>query len=564
MKLRDSRRLIGRNVQTPGPAAVAEVDFEPGEDPDELIDAWRESLSLLLGVAVTGVRRFKGGAALCLEAAIDELYAATDINEWAIARATAIAAGRDPDPIEPRRSELLALRERERNPALSALADEAAQRELPLLWDEDEVILGAGARARIYPMRALPHVDEVPWGALGRIPIALITGTNGKTTCARLVARIAKHAGKIAGLASTSGIRVDEVEIEPGDWTGPGAARRVLRRPEVQLAVLETARGGLLRRGLAVDRADAALITNVAADHLGDYGIDDVAAMVAVKSLVARVVPAGGKVVLGAEDPALVELAPSLDGEIIYFARDPHNEAIASHREQGGEVWYTAERESRLCIVRARGEMETRLIPVDEIPITFGGAAGYNVLNALASAALAHALALPYKSIIAGLRSFQNTQEDNPGRGNLIESNGIRVLLDYGHNPEGIRAVMSVVRHLRSQSPGAVHVVLGQPGDRTDDAFMAVVRAVMEGAPDRIAIHEMPDHLRGRTPGEVPEILRRDFVRLGVRERAIGLFGNEVEAVRGAISEARAGDLIVVLPHVEGEAVLRVVRERAA
>jgi len=224
--------------------------------------------------------------------------------------------------------------------ALDGETNEATRRALPLLWDDEHVSIGEGSRSACWPRAALPDVADVPWQDLGAIPVALVTGTNGKTTSTRLLARMAREAGFRVGAASSDEISIGTQVVQNGDWTGPAAARIVLRDTGVDFAVLETARGGILRRGLAVESCDAALITNISDDHLGSYGVDDLAAMTRVKAVVADAVRPAGTVVLNAHDEKLVALASSLDRAVVFFANldrdDPAARAvIAGARARG-------------------------------------------------------------------------------------------------------------------------------------------------------------------------------------------------------------------------------------
>jgi UDP-N-acetylmuramyl tripeptide synthase len=344
-----------------------------------------------------------------------------------------------------------------------------------------------------------------------------VTGTNGKTTSARLAGRMALEAGISAGVATTDAITVAGALVAAGDYTGPDAARLVLRHPEVDLAVLETARGGILRRGLAFAEPDAALITNVSDDHLGRYGIDDVATMARVKGTVGRAVRPGGTVVVNLDDEHLARL-----------------------RFPARVVGFSTTRPADYCVVDgrlvARGEP---LVPVDELPVSFGGAAAYNVANALGAAALAEALAVPRPAVIAGLRAFG--PEDNPGRGNVVDAGGVRVILDFAHNPEGVKAFLDFARSLG----GRLHVVTAQPGDRRDDAIAAVAREIASAAPARVVLHDLLGYLRGRAPGEVPALLRRE---LESRNVPVDEAPAEAAALAKAISGARPGDVVVLFP----------------
>jgi len=535
MQLHDSRRLTGPNLMAPWPLAVMEVGFADGEDAEAAILAWRREVTRLVADDRIVIRRFRGGAALGVRAPIDELLVTTDVNEWALERANLILAGQDPGSEEPGCGVLAAALAAAHNPSLRALEASARERDLPLLADDTEVTIGLGTRSRTWPIEALPATADVPWNELGRIPTAFITGTNGKTTCARMLARVLERAGRVCGLASSGGIVVHDALVDAGDWTGPAAARMILRRQDVEVAVLETARGGILRRGLALDRCDAALITNVSEDHFGDYGIFDLPTMATVKAVVGRA--AMGKLVLGAACDALMGVADGFSAQIILFAIDGLHPRLVAARAERREVWFV----DGGWLTRAVGDVETRLVEVAQIPVTFGGLAGFNIENALGVAAMASALGVADADIVAGLLAFQPSLADNPGRGNLITVAGIRVLLDFAHNPEGLRAAMSLVETLRAD--GRLLVVFSQPGDRTDEAIRSATHAVLAARPDRLLVHDMPGYLRGRQLGESTSLVATAANALG----AVTTHPDEPSAVAAALGEAQVGDLVVVV-----------------
>jgi UDP-N-acetylmuramyl tripeptide synthase len=570
MRILDSRRLTGPNLHLGGPAAIAEVAFEPGEDRDAAIATWRLAVTAALRALAWPVElyvrthedaRGHAGADLVFAAPDEALYLATEINDWAIAAATernaATPTAAEHGASDPRNladpsallSEWRDAIARERRPGLQALRDAAAARDLPALRDDDSLSIGHGHRSLTWPIGQLPRPADVPWSTLGRIPVALITGTNGKTTTARLLARIATHAGHVPGNTSTDGMSVGERLLEAGDWTGPAAARTVLRHPEVDLAVLEVARGGILRRGLAVDRCDAAVITNVSDDHLGDHGIQDLLTMARVKAVVASVVAPGGRVVLGADSPPLVELVASghhFPAPLVWFAMSPDNPQLQQHRAAGGEAWFVC---PAGALVRARGAAEQALVPVAELPFCHGGAAHHNVANALAAAALASALGLPDAAIVAGLRSFTSSVADNPGRANLARVGEVQVFLDFAHNPAGIRSLRTLLDQLRG--PHRMIISMGVAGDRRDDDIREVARAVHDLAPDQVRVRDLADYLRGRAHGEVPALLRETLLGLGMAPDSVREVGSELDVLREGLAWARPGDVIAIIDHVE-------------
>jgi cyanophycin synthetase len=571
MRIVDARRLTGPNHLARAPLVIVELALEPSESAGAALDAYRGELARMrTAFGLTGdvpmlTRMHQGGAVFGYEAPVDTMLACAEMSEWAAESAAEVMAARPARSVEPQRAAIAEMLERDRNPRLVALAAEARKRNVPLLWDDDVVSLGSGKRSRSFAKADMPDPASVAWETLGAIPTVLVTGTNGKTTSSRLLARIASEAGLCVGTTSTDGITVGSELLEDGDWTGPAAARIVLRRTDVALAVLETARGGILRRGLAVDTCDAALITNVSDDHIGLYGIDDVEAMAEVKGVVAKAVNADGTAVLNARDPRLVRLAGALECKVTFFAdlegatgapadagRDAARAVIAEHRARGGRAIFTRAGE----VVAATGgdpSAEEVLARVDALPITFGGAARYNVENVLGAVGLAQALDLGSPAISAGLSAF--AMHDNPGRGQVVVRSGVTVFLDFGHNPEGVRAVMQLVGSLRKAADpsgkGRLTVVTGSPGDRSDQEITDVARILAEARPDRVFVRELGEYLRGRQPGDVPALYRRSFLEFGLPAEAFAVALSEVDALERAFADSTPGDFIAVLVHLE-------------
>ena len=560
MQLVDARRLTGPNLLSRSPQVLVELAFDVADDLQAALATYSTELGRmrkaldLPDCPALNVRAHRGGAVIGYDAAIDVMLACAEMSEWAALSACELAAGRIALPLEPKRLEIAQQLERDRSPRLLALDAEAARRGIPLFWDDEEVSVGAGSRSACWPRGALPIAADVHWDRLGTVPISLVTGTNGKTTCTRLLARIAREAGMHVGSTSSDEIAVGGAVIDTGDWTGPAAARAVLRRKDIDFAVLETARGGILRRGLAIAECDAALITNVSDDHLGGYGIDDLEAMMRVKAVAAEAVRPSGTVVLNAHDPKLVALAEGLRPRVVFFAdlsrEDPEARAvIARHRASGGHC-VLAEGGR---IVVASGDTRRSITELGAVPITFGGAAGYNVENVAAAVAMAGALGIGDEAIVRGLTSFQPS--DNPRRGELLERRGVRVLLDFGHNPDGIRAVMRLVRSLRADSPGRLTVIAGAAGDRTDSDIEAVARAVLDAEPDRVLLRDLQGYLRGRAPGEVPRRLAHALAAGGYASAAVATLDSEVAALRCAFESALPGDFVVLLAFLEQDEV---------
>jgi cyanophycin synthetase len=558
--IRDSRRLTGPNLLTDRPGAVLEVELTPGSGNEE-VRLWQEEARGALDVLgwegeSLSVRRYPGGASLAFTAPIDALYAATEVNEWAWTAAATRLQGGTPAQDEAM-ARLAALIAAERRPALLALQQAAATHRVRFLWDDQTVSAGTGTGSRCWAMGALPSPDQVDWAAIHDVPVALITGSNGKTTVTRLVSAMIEASGRVPGHTSTDGIKVGAELLDAGDFSGPGGARRLLRDPRVEMAVLETARGGLLRRGLAVDRAEVALVTNIAEDHLGESGVFSLEHLAEAKLVVARALGGDRPLVLNADDPALVACAAGLRCPVAWFSLDPGQEQLREARAAGGR---TATIRGELLAL-GLGSEERVLSSVHRIPITVGGAARHNVSNALAAALVGAALGLGDAAVAAGLAALTNTPTGNLGRLNAFEFGGARVFVDFAHNPHGMTALMEMGRAL----PAARRlVVLGQAGDRDDRAIRELARTAWQGAPDRVVVKEMPAHLRGRPAGEVTGILVDELRRLGARSDQIELAASEMDAIRQALGWARDGDLLLLTVHAERDTVLRFLQRQAA
>jgi UDP-N-acetylmuramyl tripeptide synthase len=537
----EARRLTGPSLLLDGPGVVLEASLPQGRE-EAVIAAWRERLAALLEAvgwkaAAPAVRQFEGGASLAFPAPMDTLYAATRINEWAFE-----AASGGGEPLAEAAAAIAAEIEAERNPRLVALAAEAARRGVTFLPGDDLVSLGLGRGARTWPERQLPDPAEIDWDRVQDVPVALVTGTNGKSTTVRLLAAMAQAADQVAGLSSSDWVRVGDDILDRGDYSGPSGARLALRDPRVEVAVLELARGGILRRGLPVSRATVAVVTNVAADHLGEYGILDVEALADAKLVVAKAVRQGGRLVLNADDPRLAARAGAAGAaEVAWFSLAP------GHGIRDGAVLEDG------ALALRRGGRSVPVLPAAEVTIGYGGSARHNLANALAALAAADALKLPVAAMATALRRFGAAAEDNPGRGVRREIRGVQFLVDFAHNAHGVTALADLVAAIPAKRR---LVLLGQAGDRTDAELREMTQAIWAMRPDRIVVKEMASLLRGRTAGELPALLKAELARLGVPSEAVADAASEMDAVRQALAWAEPGDLLVLLSHVARGAIL--------
>jgi UDP-N-acetylmuramyl tripeptide synthase len=556
-ELRDSRRLTGPNVIWEKPGPVIDIAL-PDSEASAALAAWQSAAQALLeavgwGSETTASRRFPGGLSLAFSAPMDALYAACEMNEWAWSVAEAQLSGQPLPSLEDAAEHFKAEIRLESNPLLPRLQRAAKRHGALFLCCDDFVSIGAGRHAETWSVKQLPEAGEVEWGQHGRIPIAMITGTNGKTTTVRLLRLMVEDEGKVPGMSSTDWLMVGNKVIDKGDWAGPGGARNILRDNRVDIALLETARGGMLRRGLGLGagEADVVLLNNVAEDHLGEWGIQDLGMLADTKFVIRH---AGKRVVLNADDEKSVERAHLVTQPITWFSLDAQNPVLQAHLAENGRaalldsdaLWWCEDGECR------------RLIVVNEVPITIDGAARHNISNALAAISVAKELGLSEASILAGLRGFRSDVADNPGRLNIFEVDGVKVLVDFAHNPHGLNALMSMAQAMK---PKRLLVTVGHAGDRDDDAIREVALTAWRKGVDRIVIKEQEKDLRGRQLGEIPQIMKLALLAEGAPEDAIDIAADEVEAAKQALAWAQPGDLLLLLTLAQREEVLRLIAE---
>jgi cyanophycin synthetase len=383
---------------------------------------------------------------------------------------------------------------------------------------------------------------ELNASGMARVPIIAVTGTNGKTTTARMIAHIMRVGGHNVGLTTTDGAYLNGVQIASGDMAGPRSAREILDDPRVDFAVLETARGGILRSGLAFACCDVGVVTNVAEDHLGLKGVETIEDLARVKARVPSSVCPGGASVLNADNRWTVDMARVARGEIIFFSLDPENPVVLGHTTAGGRAVALRQSDEGEVIALVDGDRDMCIASVGEIPATMEGRVRINIANALAACAAVMGIGVPPELIRDALSRFTSDFDQTPGRFNLVRVGGRQVLLDYAHNPDGMAAVADFVR--RTHAPHSIGII-GMAGDRREEDFRAFGELAGRTF-DRIVIREHDD-LRGREPGEVARILESAVRAAGKEPDRIKVVLDEEAAIRTGIEWAEPGDLVVAL-----------------
>ncbi len=423
-----------------------------------------------------------------------------------------------------------------------------------------EVNAAPGLRMHLAPSYGKPRaigqamVDLVfPPGSDGRIPVVAVTGTNGKTTTARLIAHLFSAQGLRVGMTNTDGVYVNGRQIDSGDCSGPKSARNVLLHPEVDAAVFETARGGILREGLGFDRCTVAVVTNIGeGDHLGLNFITTVEDLAVLKRVIVQNVAPEGYAVLNAADPIVAAMAPACPGKIIFFAADRHHPVMATHRAQGNRSVYV----DGDSVIAAEGSWR-EAIHLRDVPITRSGKIGFQVENVMASVAAAWGAGLSWETIRRGLSGFVNDSDNAPGRFNLMDFKGATVIADYGHNPDAMRALVGAVNALPAKRRS---VVISGAGDRRDEDIRAQTM-ILGAAFDDVLLYQDAAQ-RGRADGEVMRLLREGLAGAG-RTQHVEEIRGEFIAIDTALARLQAGDLCLVLVDQVEEALAHLARRCA-
>ena len=443
----------------------------------------------------------------------------------------------------------LALAERDVSPSRTARLTGAQERMLAR-WSE-----------RIDAARTTPP----PWvrDADRRMSAISISGTNGKSTVTRLITHILLKAGKHVGTTTSDGVLIDERMVEPGDWTGPGGAQQVLRRSDIDVAVLETARGGIVLRGMGYESNEASVLTNVSSDHLDLQGIHTLPELAEVKSTICRVTKRSGWVVLNGDDPHVAAVARRVRGHVAFFSTASATPAVVRRHIRGGGRAYLL-RDGDLTEVE--GDRESSIVEVRRVPITIGGLARHNVANALAAAGGARGMGATLAQVRDGLTDFAPSSDRSPGRLNLFRLGSRVVIVDFAHNEAGIAAVMDVAEGIAAGGAGRtapITVIIGTAGDRPDDTLRGIGKIAAQRA-QRVAIKETLKYLRGRSPASVVGELMAGVKAGGMTSTEVPVYRSETAALNAELNGAggnghgRGADaprVIVLMCHEEREEV---------
>ena len=546
------RRLTGPSQLWDRAGAIVDVHCQ-GIAPALLVSVWETHARRVLdGLGWQHEhlvsRVFQGGVSLAISAPPDQLYAAVFACQTAWHLCAADVLNQTANPFDKMISDVRHVMAQEANPAMIALIQAAAAHDVDILWDADAVSLGHGTGSRTWPVARLPAPDAVDWAALHDVPFAFITGTNGKTTTTRLCAAIMRCAGNVVGQSSTDMVKVGDTVLDRGDYAGPGGARLVLRDSRVDVACLEVARGGIMRRGLATRRARVAVVTNIAADHLGEYGIATLADLTQAKFAVARGLLPDGALVLNADDPNVVDAADDVSASICWFSLACGAPQIVQAQKMGHPCAYLKNAD----LVFFDGATEALTIAVKDVPITLDGAARHNIHNALAAVCTCLALGAPMQAVRTGLCNFISDPDSNPGRFNEFTYNGAKIIVDFAHNAHSIAAVCKAMAAMPAQRR---FLMLSQPGDHCDQVINDVTTTALVFGPDRVVIAEIADYLRGRDIGDVPDKIMASAIAAGYPAECISHARSPSSGAKMVLKSVKPGDLVLLLVLSDRDAV---------
>jgi cyanophycin synthetase len=529
-------------------------------DMDDVLSCWyRQVNSLLAAVSWTDPdlthRRYENGFNLLLAARIDQLYSATTLLETAWYFCCCEMFDKPVDSREQLEQAVRSSMRLELSPESIQLQQAAKEHRVDFLIDDEWISVGHGEGSIQWPVDDLPKPDQVDWAAVRDIPVALVTGTNGKSTSVRILDEIARAAGRVSGVTSTDFVRVGDDVLDRGDYSGPGGARLLLRDKRLQVAFLEVARGGILRRGLPLRRAKAALITNVSSDHLGQYGVNTLEALIETKFAVRQTLTDDAVLVVNADDDGSVDyMNRHPANHVCWFSLNKNNAKIQQQLNSNGCCSFADEGE----LFHFDGKIISLICSIDSIPMTMGGAALHNVHNALGAAGVSIAMGFSIDNIRQGLSEFQSDASDNPGRLNsFILDNGARVIVDFAHNAHSVQAVTDTVKRLPALNRW---VLCSSAGDRSDADIRDIAQGVCSMQPDHVVIADVEAYLRGRKPGEVGGIMEQIFLDSGLSQAQIHFADSPLAGVSFALSGMTGQDLGLFLVLDERDHIIELIR----
>jgi cyanophycin synthetase len=541
-----STRLFGANLFFDNPGAVLDVPVTEAQD--ELVKLMLLELNRVLPALgweenyQSGYKKYSMGIRFAISAPFDLLWAATDLVEYIWLSVRHKFEFGEFLGLDVARAHMLPIIEKQTNLVYRKVYLEAKERKLNVFEDGTSVVIGSGKYAYTTTFDKLSY-NDIAWDKIQEVPSVLVTGTNGKTTTVRLTRFICKQAGQIVGYCSSDWIMVDDTIIEKGDLSGPSGNQGVMMNPRVEVAVLEVARGGLLRRGILTNFVKAATVTNVSEDHLHEDGVDTLEELAEAKALVYKGVAPDGYAVINLDDKLMREYTKELQLKKIYITRDITNPDYIPYLK---DVMYVCYADNNAFYWREKNN-DQLVATFADTPITVNGHASHNVENALHAIALSFTLGNNITQIGKALTQYENTAENNQGRANVFEYNGGKIIVDFAHNAAGFEAMVGLVKSYVVNG-GRLGILMGNTGNRMN-LTDKITDAVIKGKPDFVVIKELTTYLRGTAPGQVVRQIEEMLIAKGIDKKNIQLVDNEFDGLDVVLDFVKPGDAFLFIAH---------------
>ncbi|MDA0910914.1 MAG: Mur ligase family protein [Proteobacteria bacterium] len=543
-----SRRLVGPNLFFNETGVVLDIPLKTNQE--VLIKLWQkncERLLPLLGFSEYKLahKAYSEGLRLAFTAPCDILLASCDVIDYTWHAACYEFLNNDFLALdESQKASLLQAIQEEQNLAYRILYANAKSHGLNIFREKDHAYVGSGVGRYKLSLLTDDYLS-LPWQDIYDIPQVIVTGTNGKTTTVRLTNFICQHAGKISGYASTDWVAINGEIIDRGDYSGPTGHQFVLTNSGVEVAVLESARGGLLKRGLIETQVSAATVTNVSYDHMGDDGVETLNDLFDAKCIVYRALAKENSfAVINMDDALLRELVSQLTNPKILISQTKISPLVSNKLTINDHACYVADD----CFIWWHQGKEKTLVKLNDVPLTMNGHAKHNIENALHAIALAFALGISFDKITTALCAYQNTAKENQGRANIYTlKSGAKVIIDFAHNPAGFEAILSLAKAYQTKD-GKLSLLFGTTGDRInliDDS----AKVIAKYKPHEVVIKELKKYLRGANEGEIPMQIAASLVRFGQEKDTIRLVEDELSGAELMLPQLQQGDVCVLCCH---------------
>ncbi|MFZ9035042.1 MAG: Mur ligase family protein [Francisellaceae bacterium] len=545
-----SRRLVGPNLFFTDTGAVLDIPLQ--DNRQALIEIWYlEMARLLPGLKLEASKlrhmSYSNGIRLAMSAPPDILMAACDVIDFSWASACRYFETGMGLSIEQAIATLSPVIESEQSLVYRQLYDEAKKRGLNVFRKDKEAVIGSGTGLMLTALDRL-NFDTLNWDEIYDIPAVIITGTNGKTTTVRLTHHICTIAGFKSGYASTDWVEIGDEIIDYGDYSGPTGHQFVLSHPEVEVAILESARGGLLKRGLIETFVSAAAVTNISADHLGEDGVDSLEHLYEAKRVVYRASAKKGASVINVDDPHLIAELTEVHNKRILVSQRFDINTLKGYMKKG-DVAFCIEK-TWLCYYD--GHDSKSFVALNDIPITAAGHARHNIENALIASALAFVIGVSLEKIAEALQSFGLSEKDNLGRSNVFSlKTGGTVIVDFAHNPASMEAILHMAQHWRGDE-GRSFLMMGTTGDRRN-LIKPINEIIMRYDPDVLIVKEISRYLRGADPGQLPAEIISDITARGYDRQKIRQVDDELAGLLFVLERIGDGDVAVLCCHEDIE-----------